>query len=290
MNIYPLPEQKEPVRHGEAAFPIQRYTTHLTPKTPEVSAHWHQEAEWTLITEGSCLCQIQLEPWVLEAGDLLFLTPQLLHSFSMAREPAQSTTFVFHMNLLEGAAGDVCGLRYLGPLAVRRLEPPLILRKSHPIYDQALALFRQLNTAWDGREPGYELLVKANLLTFLALLLPYCGTGPARQTDQVDKLKAALEFMSQHCGEEIAIADVAAACYFSQYHFMRFFKTHMGVSCGVYLKNLRLERAAERFRAGEQSILDVAQSVGFRNLSYFYREFQKKYGMTPKRFLKECTR
>ena len=35
-------------------------------------------------------------------------------------------------------------------------------------------------------------------------------------------------------------------------------------------------------------ILDVAMDSGFRNLSYFYREFQKKYGYTPKQFIHRC--
>jgi AraC-like DNA-binding protein len=94
--------------------------------------------------------------------------------------------------------------------------------------------------------------------------------------------------MDKNYDEEIAIADVAAACYFSQYHFMRFFKKYMGMSCGEYLKNLRLEKAAQAFARGNTGILDVAMDAGFRNLSYFYREFQKKYGYTPKQFIHRC--
>ena len=94
--------------------------------------------------------------------------------------------------------------------------------------------------------------------------------------------------MDRNYGEEISIADVAAACYFSQYHFMRFFKKYMGTSCGEYLKNLRLEKAAKAFASGNTGILDVAMESGFRNLSYFYREFQKKYGYTPKQFIHRC--
>ena len=69
---------------------------------------------------------------------------------------------------------------------------------------------------------------------------------------------------------------------------MRFFKRCIGVSCGDYIKSCRLEQAARRFSAGEQSILDVALSVGFHNLSYFYRAFRAKYGMTPKDFIRQC--
>jgi AraC-like DNA-binding protein len=58
--------------------------------------------------------------------------------------------------------------------------------------------------------------------------------------------------------------------------------------CGEYLKNLRLEKAAQAFARGNTGIMDVAMDAGFRNLSYFYREFQKKYGFTPKQFIHRC--
>ena len=67
---------------------------------------------------------------------------------------------------------------------------------------------------------------------------------------------------------------------------MRFFKKYIGISCLEYIKNLRLENAAARLAKGENSILEISMSCGFSNLSYFYREFKKKYGMTPKKFAK----
>ena len=69
---------------------------------------------------------------------------------------------------------------------------------------------------------------------------------------------------------------------------MRFFKKYIGVSCLEYIKNLRLEKAASRLAQGGRSVLDVSMSCGFSNLSYFYREFKKKYGMTPKQFIREA--
>ena len=78
---------------------------------------------------------------------------------------------------------------------------------------------------------------------------------------------------------------LAGICFFSEYYFMRFFKKYMGMSCVQYIKNVRLERAADQFENGETNTLEVALSCGFSNLSYFHREFKKKYGMTPKRFI-----
>ena len=92
-----------------------------------------------------------------------------------------------------------------------------------------------------------------------------------------------------------ASAAQAVAAFFTRvfYHtpgrlssiFMRFFKKYMGMSCVQYIKNVRLERAADQFENGETNTLEVALACGFSNLSYFHREFKKKYGMTPKRFI-----
>ena len=286
-----LPQQKEKARHGEAGFPIQRYRTTLHATYQDVPTHWHEEAELTLIVRGASTYTVQLESEQVREGDIVFVPPQVLHAVTTGGGEMESDTFVFHMNLLGAGTGDVCSLRYLAPLSSQKLTPPTVIRREHPLYEQLLRIIRDMNCIWEGKEPGYELMIKAQLLTVLALLVPYCVKDSAElalRAEHAEKIKAALDFMDNNYGEEIAIADVAAACYFSQYHFMRFFKKYMGMSCGEYLKNLRLEKAAQAFTRGNTGILDVAMESGFRNLSYFYREFQKKYGYTPKQFIHRC--
>lgn len=286
-----LPQQKENARHGESGFPIQRYRTTLHATYQDVPTHWHEEAELTLIVRGGSTYTVQLESEQVKEGDIVFVPPQVLHAVNTGGGEMDSDTFVFHPNLLGAATADVCTLRYLAPLCAQKLTPPTVIRRDHPAYDQLLRLIRDMNRTWETREIGWELMIKAQLLTALAILMPFCTKDSAElalRTEHAEKIKTALEFMDKNYGEEIAIADVAAACYFSQYHFMRFFKKYMGMSCGEYLKNLRLEKAAQAFARGNTIILDVAMDAGFRNLSYFYREFQKKYGYTPKQFIHRC--
>ena len=286
-----LPQQKENARHGESGFPIQRYRTTLHATYQDVPTHWHDEAELTLIVRGDSTYTVQLESEHVTVGDIVFVPPHVLHAVTTGGGDMESDTFVFHPNLLGAATADVCTLRYLAPLSAQKLTPPTVIRKDHPAYDQLLRIIRDMNRTWETRQVGWELMIKAHLLTALAVLMPYCTKDSAElalRTEHAEKIKTALEFMDRNYGEEIAIADVAAACYFSQYHFMRFFKKNMGMSCGEYLKNLRLEKAAQAFARGNTVIMDVAMDAGFRNLSYFYREFQKKYGYTPKQFIHRC--
>lgn len=136
----------------------------------------------------------------------------------------------------------------------------------------------------DAAAPGYELLLKADFLRLIALLLPCCSAADEDtrlHMEYTAKLKTVLEYIDAHYAEELSIADLASLCYFSEYHFMRFFKRFMGTSCLNYIKNLRLEKAAELLGQDGLTPLDASLSAGFHNLSYFYREFRKKYGVTP---------
>ena len=101
-----------------------------------------------------------------------------------------------------------------------------------------------------------------------------------------DKLKNVLDYIDLHYAEPLTISELAELCYFSEYHFMRFFKKHMNMTCIQYINNVRLEKAVELFEHGETSILEVSLSVGFHNLSYFHRAFKAKYHMTPLSFIK----
>ena len=281
-------EQKEDAKHGEAFFPVQKYITRLTPNHPAVTTHWHEEAEFTLITQGNCRYQIDLIDYEVKEGDLLFVPPLFLHSISRSTsEELISETYVFHLNFLGGNSTDICSTRYLAPMMNQEFSVPFLITPGHPAYESMKEIFDRIARLYAEAAIGYELSLKALFLQAIVQLLPYSQkiSSPDTGTPS-DKLKQVLDYIEFHFSEAISISELAKICYFSDYHFMRFFKKHMNMTCVEYINNLRLEKAVELFEQGNSSILDVSLSVGFRNLSYFHRAFKKKYGMTPLTFIK----
>ncbi|MDO5399579.1 MAG: AraC family transcriptional regulator [Eubacteriales bacterium] len=283
----PAPERREGVRHGDAFFPVEKYSTVLSKKVPPLTVHWHEEAEWTLVTAGRGFYQIDLVEYPVCAGDLLLIPPLQLHAARCGPEDALETeTFVFHLNFLGSNAADVCAARYLSPLARQELSVPCHLPPSHPAYPAMARLFERVSGLFAEKAPGYELSMKACLLEALAQLLPYSQRLPAAGAIS-QKLKQVLDYLSAHYTEDISVAQLAALCYFSEYHFMRFFKKHMNMTCVEYITTLRLEKAVEQLKTGEGTILDAALSAGFHNLAYFYKVFKRKYQMTPREFIRQ---
>jgi len=281
-------EQKEDTKHGETCFPVQKYITCLKPDYPVVTTHWHDEAEFTLITDGSADYRINLSDHTADEGDLLFIPPRILHSVSTRKdENAVSETYVFHLNFLGGNSTDICSTRYLTPLMNEEFSVPCHIKPEHPAYASLRNIFGQLNSLYQGETAGYELALKALLLQVVFLLLQYSEKVPAPDTvTSQEKLKQALNYIEAHYAESVTVRELAGLCYFSEYHFMRFFKKHMNMTCIEYINNLRLEKAVGQFEQGNRSILDVSLASGFHNLSYFYKVFKRKYHVTPKEFIK----
>lgn len=302
-------EQKEDAHHGKALFPLQKYITQLDKEHPVVTTHWHDEAEFTLVKEGSAEYQIDLEDYAITAGDLVFIQPRILHTialnsteqiqqkyFQMEQyqqkpfqpEHFQSETYVFHLNYLGVNATDICATRYLLPLMNEEYTLPCHISPDHPAYASLNAIFSQINGLYEETPPGYELAIKSCLLQAIFLLLPYGVSGKNQDTDSAsEKLKTVLDYIHLHYADALSIKELAAQCYFSEYYFMRFFKKHMHMTVIEYLNNLRMEKAVELFEQGYTSIIEVSMSVGFHSLSYFHKVFREKFSMTPKQFLQQ---
>ncbi len=282
-------EQKEETKHGESFFPVQKYITNLSSEYMGVTNHWHEEAELTLITSGKCIYKIDLVEYEVEEGDILFVPPLFLHSITLENnKKASSETYVFHLKFLGGNSTDICSTRYLAPIMNQEFSMPYVIKPNHPAYVSLRKIFNQINTTYDESIIGYELALKSLFLQTIFLLLQYSKKVAAPETEKVsDKIKNVLDYIELHYSETITVSQLAKLCYFSDYHFMRFFKKHMNMTCVEYINNLRLEKAVELFEKGNLSIMEVSLSVGFHNLSYFHRAFKKKYRMTPLSFIND---
>jgi AraC family transcriptional regulator len=115
----------------------------------------------------------------------------------------------------------------------------------------------------------------------------------ARRSDEIElsrvgivdrRLRRAIEFMSDNCGRELSLAEIAGAAYLSEFHFARLFKKITGATPHAYLASLRIARARRLLAESDLSISDVGAEVGYTSQSHFTKIFREATGMTPKAF------
>lgn len=99
--------------------------------------------------------------------------------------------------------------------------------------------------------------------------------GPVRQVCQ---------YLQESVAENTGIDQLASIAALSPFYLCRVFEKEVGVPLHVYQLDIRLIRAAKMLAQGKK-IADVAAETGFFDQSHFHKAFQRKFGITPKRYV-----
>ncbi|WP_052502516.1 helix-turn-helix domain-containing protein [Halarcobacter anaerophilus] len=86
----------------------------------------------------------------------------------------------------------------------------------------------------------------------------------------------------KYLSSKLLIEDLAKISSYSPFHFQRIFKEITGKSVTTYIKDLRLQWAANLLIFNPNStITNIAFDCGFKSSSTFSNEFKKFYKTTP---------
>lgn len=91
----------------------------------------------------------------------------------------------------------------------------------------------------------------------------------------------ALDYISKHYKEEMKVGMLADVCHISETHFRRVFKESMNMPVVEYVNLVRIQAACELLKKTNDSMEDVAQTVGFETTSTFNRNFKRIIGSSP---------
>ena len=277
---------QETKHHGEVRFPFNIYPCTIPGDFRQVAVHWQDSMELIYIKRGSGLVQTGAQVCTAQSGDIFVLTPGTLHAIRQAEScTMEYENIIFDVELL-GGAEDLCAEKYLLPLQSGRLALPEHITPDEVWYPQAADCLKEAEEANRCKQFGYELCIKGALLRFLALLIAQSKALPPAEKASTQRLRAVLQWISAHYSEPVCVADAAALCQCSTNHFMRWFRQMTGQTFIIFLREYRLNAAAEALRTTEDTILSISEQCGFENLSYFNREFKAHFGMTPREYRK----
>lgn len=277
-------ELKEKISHGDMLFPIERYYIDYSDDLARLYLHWHDEAEWTLIVVGEAVYQVDGQEYRVKAGDMLFVPPSALHMMNVISDRVLSDSLVFDLSWLSNGPSDVCFLKYLLPLGNGTKAFPVVVPSEHPLGTYFSDAFKKMCDCFSSRREGFELELKAMLLEVIHAmysrgLVTVCAQA-SRGTGS-ERIKAILQYIEDNYSENVPISEIASHFGFSEYHFMRYFKKNVGMTCIEYINNLRLTKAYDMLETSNKSVTTVAFETGFNSPSYFCRMFRKKYGIAP---------
>lgn len=92
------------------------------------------------------------------------------------------------------------------------------------------------------------------------------------------------EIIKAHLCSFVSIQELAQLTNMSLSKFKREFKRIYQTTPAVYIKEKRLEIAAEHLLLSEDRIGDIAYDCGFKEVAHFSTCFKEKYGQTPSQY------
>lgn len=154
---------------------------------------------------------------------------------------------------------------------------------------QARRLLRQMLHEQESHPLQYERSLQLHLALFLLLLYRYgvpeeSKSAAPEVTGSEDRVRKVLASVADRFYEPHSLATVSQVANLSQRHFTSLCRKISGTSFNDYLSSLRIKEAKRLLLDTDMSILVVAFTVGFEELSTFYRVFKRVSGTTPKQF------
>lgn len=287
---------------------LMRDSTYLEPDTVRIVVkgsshhgkvwqHTHNFYEFVYVDSGFSLHSYNNKTSVLTGGDLFAIFPGDVHSYISA----------FHTDIYN----VLFYLEDLGSLRDEVLKLPGITRESGDTANRAMPIIRvglserrelvslleRMRWERTNKAVGWELNLKGLLVDFLVMysrLLSETeqsedGSGKACDSDMrgyCGYIYSVLRFVEENYASDITAKDIAASAGISGDYLARQFKAVMSMTPADYVRRFRIAKSMDLLQTTELSIAEIAEAVGFGNISLYSRVFKQMLGVSPAAFRK----
>ena len=243
--------------------------------------HFHSVLELGVCTSGRGACVVEGENMPFAEGDVQIIFPFQRHlSRSGGGEYSRWIWTSFNpLQLLSSwGAPELPRLEKL--LYTRMSLCGIISRSAHPLIAE---LIRSVALPGDSRRRTACLCA---LIEELAAASEGCTPLTLRPERSFLQLEPALNLVQEALeqGRAPRIETLSTACAMSPATFRRAFHASMGQSPRQYVRLCQMKKAQRMLLLTDASVTDVAQSVGYEDVSGFNRQFLQTFGIPPRAY------
>ncbi len=245
------------------------YTSRKT-ETRDVPAHTHDFVEIVYVLDGYSEHMVNGVSYTLKRGDLLYMGKEVTHAYSIKKGFS-------YFNVAIYPEEENCTL-------TKRIEElEALFPESHGCVHFPSGTSRELETLLHMlvREcDGNRVLKTEASIAYTECFLIHVlrrKTGSASGDVWLEVTK----YIEENLDEDLSLVALSKRCFYNASYFSRVFKERYCVTLSEYVTEKRLRKARELLVTTNDSIAQIIKLVGFHNKSFFYKTFQKHYGITP---------
>ncbi|MCA0756565.1 AraC family transcriptional regulator [Paenibacillus sp. N4] len=237
-------------------------------------ADWYEEGtgaessfHLALVTYGKCVYWVKQEKVILEKGDLL-LIPGGVPYYGKSIPTVLHTKYVVNFRRTDAEVA----------LPVLRLTEPVNRRLG--CYEVVLERLRSVLRGWNEKPPYYELMSQALLTEALIMLNQELDRGaiPSEKHRRVESMK---QYISTHYRGRVTKEELGDVIKTTPNYAATLFKTVTNQTISEYVHNQRIKTAVYMLTESQLTIGEIADYLGYNDVSYFHRIFKRSTGKSP---------
>ena len=131
----------------------------------------------------------------------------------------------------------------------------------------------------------FRQILNADLVRLFAELLRVNPPSVFEVRGDSDRSVAMLGYLEQHCAD-CTLQQLADAFHFSASHTSAMLRKYCGTSFSQLQTRFRLSHACNYLKNSSLSAETICEIIGYGDVSYFYKQFKKTYGVNPSDYRK----
>ncbi|MCS7464383.1 AraC family transcriptional regulator [Paenibacillus doosanensis] len=143
-------------------------------------------------------------------------------------------------------------------------------------------LFQMKKEYADSSLPGRSLFFESLLVQLLLFTSRISMEAEQIAPKPMDgKMSEIIGYCNENYVKPLTLESVSSRFFISPYYFSRLFKRSTGFHFPEYINTLRIREAQRLLREDDGKIIQIAERVGYSNITHFNRTFKQVTGMAP---------
>lgn len=163
-------------------------------------------------------------------------------------------------------------------------KPFNIMFRNH---ESILKNFKDATSAWKNKKNISNAIVRKCIYDIIINIRKEHGRNYIPSAKEL-LIKPAIDTInSDFTKNDLSVKDLADICGISEAYFHRIFTEKFGISPKEYIINRRIEYAKKLLLSKQFSVGEIAEMCGYSEPCHFSREFSKRTGVSPNKYIKE---
>ncbi len=248
-------------------------------------AHWHADWEFFAPIAGDMLLYVNGRTYTVAEGSGMLVNSGRLHYPSAQQR--RDCTFI-DLALNPDVLTQLLGSQTTAIREKISVSAPDVLALTPEVPWQATILDRLhlLGNAYrfGGSDPLTVAVEALAICTRVLSRLHVDHVQVAAVLPGQQRVWQMVDYVQQHYATHLTAELIAASVHISRNQCFTLFQTVLGMGPGAYVQQVRLAQAMKLLRTTQQSVAEIAQACGYRNVSHFVAVFKREVGETPRKY------